>query len=236
MRNAVQGRPWILGLVATLLLAAPASAGPITVWGQSGFGWDPTTITGAGGAQDMGATDLGGLPDGSMFVADPMGTKFDIVTPDPVPVLSHPTTPSRTNPVISEVTQWSFTANEDFRDLYVVFVGHEPTDVNPYDPANVGFRIDPMIAPWNTIQPDPTNFPDLWYLTYFVGDLEAGESFFLDVQYYVAEPLFPAPTPGDLQFPQFRIGYIANTSVPEPAVAMLFASGALLLAVRRRMS
>ncbi len=138
---------------------------------------------------------------------------------------------------------WQFTANQPLTDVWIVFRGHDPTDVlganniaGGYQPQNVGLNLDPMSTTdiWRMINlPAGGGEPATSYLALYLGDLTSGQSVTKSLQYRVTQDIL-TNTSGDLQFPKHLVG-LMFAPVPEPGIVVLLVTTGLGLALRRRL-
>ena len=228
-------------LVASLGLAAPALATPVTlfvdddpanVFGVGAFGWEPADV-----ANGM----ANGLVEGpnTNFFSDDEGTRIAVtVLNNPITPDSNPTSPTKGNPVAATAL-FEFTAlDQDYEDLTLVVLGKSPIDPTGsfYTPGNVGIEVDAADG-WGLVRPDPSGLPELYYLTLGLGELLQGESTQIEVEYRVAQTLLlvddgPPPT---FELPQLWIGYQDTTIMPEAGGLVWVLPAVLsLVAIRRR--
>ena len=140
---------------------------------------------------------------------------------------------------------WLFTANQHLDDVWIVFRGHDPTDVlgvnsvaGGYQPQNVGLNLDPMSTTdiWRMVNvPSIGGDPATSYLALYLGDLTSGQSVTKTIQYRVMQGIITNPSLGDLQFPQHLVGLMFG-AVPEAGTMLLLLTTGLGLALRRRLA
>jgi PEP-CTERM motif len=211
---------WIAG-------SGPAAATPVTVYADATgpYGFDPADVATAAAAGTPGPTLITGLGDGNGF--------FDITTPNGIPGQKgkNKSAPSKGS------STWTLhidaqTPQSLLQGLSVVILGHSTAEpIKKYRRGNVGLEIE-TTEPWRWVKSD-ANGPS--YLAYFLGDLEAGESYEIPIEYRLGQKL--KKVKGVYMFPLYAVAYVKETQVPEPAtLALLGLVGAVLARAGRRSS
>lgn len=139
---------------------------------------------------------------------------------------------------------WMFTANQQLENVWIVFRGHDSTDVlgannltGGYLPQNVGLNLDPTSTTdiWRMLNlPADNSMPATSYLALYLGNLSSGQSVTKTIQYRVMQDIITNLSPGDLQFPQHLVGLMFG-AVPEAGTVLLLVTTGLGLALRRRL-
>jgi len=209
------------GLLLSILLAASAHALPVTLYanGIPSSGFDPADVAAALAAGASAPTLVDGLGDGDGY--------FNITTPNGIPGVKGK---SKAKPSRGTSTWTLHVAPETPADLLgnfcVVILGHDPNDPRKYKTKNVGLEIGTGL-PWQLVTPwegGPT------YLAYQLGDLEAGQSYEIPIEYRVGQKL--KKKKGVFIFPRYTVAYL---SVPEPSTLVLGLAGfAFALGARRK--
>ncbi len=226
-----------IGLV--LFVSGAASAVPMDVYMRDGFGmgFEAPAIP-----ADLIAL-AGSLPRPDTMFVDPDQSRIVTSTQSEV-LLEMPAIPSRATPSRLEAVFGFEAVDQDYEDLWIVIRGHA-TDTDPtgnfYATTNFGLNID-ATANLIAFLPDPINFPDVYHLAVFLGDLAVGERADVLIEYAIAQDLFIAgqgPS-GEDQFvgPQLLVGYMELSAVPEPGGVLWVVSLGFLAVVsaRRRAS
>jgi len=216
----------LLGLAAS---AGPASALSVTVYadGTTDYGFDPADVAAAIGAGVGSPTQVSGLDNGDGF--------FHITTPSGIPGVKgkNKTNPSQGSSV------WTLhvdaaTPADRLENFSLVILGHDPGDpIKGYKTGNVGLELNlPQSSPVPWILVDPGSGGPT-YVAFQLGDLEAGGSYDLPIEYRIGQKL--KKKNGVNIFPRYAVAYAAD--VPEPSVVMLGIGAvafALALAARRK--
>lgn len=204
-----------LVLLALVLVAAPASATPVTLYadGTTTFGFDPVDVAAAITAGEAPPLVVAGLVGGigQLSVTTPNGIPGTIGT-------------SKANPSTGTST---WTVNNvslaaSFEDLVLVILGHDPNDPlgGFYNTANVGLSINTSDPRWFLIQPSGQQGFANTYLAYRLQDanLTPGESTPVPIEYRVGQGLLLVG--GEFVFPRYSVAYV-SIPVPEPSVLAL---------------
>lgn len=200
----------ILGLAAS---AGPASALSVTVYadGTTDFGFDPADVDAAITGGVAAPTPVTGVDDGDGF--------FHITTPNGIPGVKgkNKDNPSQGSSV------WTLhvdaaTPADRLDNFFLIILGHDPGDpIKKYETGNVGLALNLPQAnpiPWIFVEPGsggPT------YVAYSLGDLQAGGTYDLPIEYRVGQKL--KKKNGDFTFPRYAVAYMS--AVPEPSAVML---------------
>jgi hypothetical protein len=208
-------------LLFSILLAASAHALPVTLYanGTPSSGFDPADVAAALAAGAGAATRVDGLGDGDGY--------FNVTTPNGIPGVKGK---SKAKPARGTSTWTLHVSAETPADLLqsfcLVILGHDPNDPRKYKTRNVGLEIGTGL-PWQFVTPQaggPT------YLAYQLGDLEAGRSYEIPIEYRVGEKL--KKKKGVFIFPRYTVAYL---SLPEPSTLVLGLAGfAFALGARRK--
>jgi len=209
-------------------LAGPAAALPVSVYadGTTEFGFDPADVA---AAINLGAdepTEVGELTNSGFF---------DITTPHGISGVKgkNKENPSRGSSI------WTLHVDPQtpeglLQNFALVILGHDPNDpIGKYKTENVGLEIDTEV-PWQFVTSDGE---DPVYVAYLLGDLEAGESYDIPIEYLLGQKLKKAKNEfGEkvLMFPLYSYALV-QVDVPEPSVLgmLLVGAGAVALARRR---
>jgi hypothetical protein len=208
------------GLLFSILLTASAHALPVTLYanGSASTGFDPADVAAALAAGASAPTPVVGLGDGDGY--------FSITTPDGIPGVKGK---SKDNPSRGTSTWTLHVSPETPADLLqnfcVVILGHDPNDPRKYQTKNVGLEISTDL-PWRLVTPLAGGAT---YLAYQLGELEAGESYEIPIEYRVGQKL--EKKKGVSIFPRYAVAYL---SLPEPSTLVLGLAGvAFALGARR---
>jgi hypothetical protein len=221
-------------LSAPLLLAEPAAAVPVVLYGDKNedFGFLPSDVEAAIAAGADVPTPASQLLAGSFF---------HITTPDGiVGTLGK----NRKSPSTGTST-WTLhiapnTPAEMLAGVSVVILGVDPNDPFKYKNKVTGLQIDTGL-PWFLLEQSSVD-PDFVAVAFLLGDLEAGESYDIPIEYRVAKKLKKQKQSGTAQtgeeefiFPRYAFAInVSGEVVPEPSALTLLLGAALLgLAVRR---
>jgi len=206
------------GFLLSLLLAASADALPITLYANrdASSGFDPADVARAVGAGAGAPTQVDGLSDGDGYFHVSAANGFQGVKG------KSKRKPSR------GTSRWTLhvapeTPEELLQNFCLVILGHAPDDPL-YKTKNVGLQIDTDL-PWQLVTPwagGPT------YLAYRLGELEAGHSYEIPIEYRVGQRL--EKKKGVFIFPRYAVAYL---SLPEPSTLVLGLLG-VAFAVRGR--
>ena len=207
-------------LLLSLLLAAAADATPVTLYANAtpSTGWDPADVATTLAAGAHAPTPVIGLGDGFGY--------FHITTPNGIPGVKGK---SKKQPArgTSTWTLWVApeTPAELLQNFCVVILGHDPNDPRKYKSKNAGLQIDTDL-PWRLVTPGG----GVTYLAYQLGDLEAGQSYGIPIEYRVGQKL--KKRHGVYLFPRYTVAYL---SLPEPSALVLGLVGvAFALGARRK--
>jgi hypothetical protein len=228
LSNSVM-RAAVLGLLACLTSALPAAAIPVDVYadGTTDFGFDPNDVAAAIGAGANDPEDVDGLNGGIPWLT--------ITTPDSINASKGK---SRENPSTGSST-WTLhiAANAPaaaLEDFALVILGHDPNDpISKYKSENVGLTIDTNL-PWQFVTPDGVSATGTGgsgpvYVAYLLGDLEAGQSYEIPIEYLLAQKLKKGKNAAGekvFMFPRYSYAVVSGV-VPEPSTLALLALGAL---------
>lgn len=207
------------GLLLSLLLAASASALPVTLYanGTRGTGFDPADVAAALAAGARAPTLVDGLGDGAGY--------FSVTTPNNIRGVKGK---SKRKPSRGTSTWTLHVSPETPADLLqnfcLVILGHDPNDPRKYKTRNVGLQVGTDL-PWRLVTPQAGG-PS--YLAYQLGDLEAGQSYEIPIEYRVGQKL--KKKKGVFIFPRYSVAYL---SLPEPSTGVLGLAG-FALALRKR--
>lgn len=218
-------------LVAWVSSASPAAALPVTIYadGTTTYGFDPADVSAAIAAGASEPTEVDGLSDGVPFIT--------ITTPDGISGVKgkNRSSPSRGSSV------WTIhiapqTPQELLGSFALVILGHDPNDpIEKYETGNVGLEIDTEL-PWLFVTPEGE---DPIYAAYLLGDVEAGGSYEIPIEYRVGQKI-KGKGKNELGekvfiFPRYAYAIVSIPSVPEPSVLALLLLGAASagLAARR---
>ena len=219
-----------LGLVLALgASAGPAAALPVTVYadGTTDFGFDPADVAAAIAAGADEPTTVEGLDDGLPFIT--------VTTPNGIPGVKGK---DKTNPSMGS-SIWTIhvdaqTPEALLQDFALVILGHDPNDpISKYKTENVGLEIDTEV-PWLFVTPEGE---DPIYVAYLLGDLVAGESYDIPIEYRVGQKLKKTKNDAGekvFTFPRYAYAVVSIESVPEPSTLALFALGAASAAFAKR--
>jgi hypothetical protein len=219
----------LLGGIASAL---PAAATPVDVYadGSTDFGFDPADVAAAIAAGANAPTPVGVMSGG--------GSWLDITTPHGI---SGTKGKNKLNPSKGSST-WTLhiagnapaAALEDFA---LVILGHDPNDpIDKYATGNVGLAIDTelpwlFVTPGGGIGPTGAGASGPVYVAYLLGDLEAGESYSIPIEYLLGQKLKKAKNEfGEkvLMFPRYSYAVVSlGEVVPEPSTLALLALSAL---------
>jgi hypothetical protein len=209
------------GLLLAVLLTASAHALPVTLYanGIPSSGFDPADVAAALAVGGSAPTPVDGLFGGQGY--------FNVTTPNGIPGVKGK---NKANPSRGTSTWTLHVAPETPADLLqnfcLVILGHDPNDPRKYKTRNVGLEIGTDL-PWQFVTPQgggPT------YLAYRLGDLEAGQSYEIPIEYRVGQKL--KKRKGVYIFPRYTVAYLA---LPEPSTLVLGLAGfAFALGARRK--
>ncbi|HTO06161.1 MAG TPA: hypothetical protein VMR86_03815 [Myxococcota bacterium] len=204
-------------LLLALAWVTPAHALTVLFGGPGGFG---VSASSAGAAESAGFSLISDVP---IFPADTVPLSI----PAPDVLGSHiPSSPSVSNP-ITATSQWNVTngGDGDLDDAWLVFL--KPLT---YTPSTTGIDLQPG-GQWRLVEV-PVGKDTYFYPAVFLGDIAPdGVSSFL-MHHVVGEALSQV---GDtLVLPQYQVGVLTGVPLPEPALALLPLSVALLAGLRRR--
>jgi hypothetical protein len=224
LRAAVRG----VVLAVSLVSAAPASALPVTLYAdpKASSGFDSRDVAAAirlGAAEPSPVT---GLIGGQGY--------FHVTTPDGIPGVKGR---SRKKPS-KGTSSWTLHVAEDapaelLGDFHLVILGHDRRDPMKYKAKRVGLEISTTL-PWSLVSNEAA--PGMSHLAFRLGDLEAGGTYEIPIEYRYAGKL--KKRRGEYIFPRYAIAFLASPLVvPEPSVLALL-GGALVagLLARRRAS
>ena len=210
-----------LVLLVSGLLTAAAHGLPITLYANAtpSTGFDPADVALAVAAGAGAPTPVDGLYDGDGY--------FHVTTPNGIPGVKgkNKKTPSR------GTSTWTLhvapeTPADLLQNFCLVILGHSPNDPFKYKTKNVGLEIGTDL-PWQLVTPwagGPT------YLAYQLGDLEAGQSYEIPIEYRLGQKL--KKKRGVYFFPLYTVAYL---SLPEPSTLVLGLTGiAFALGARRK--
>jgi hypothetical protein len=210
-------------LIASLWSASPSAALPVTVYadGTEQFGFDPADVAAAISAGASQPTEVNGLTDGVPYIT--------ITTPDGITGTKGK---DKTNPSTGS-SIWTIhvsaqTPEALLQDFALVILGHDPNDpIEKYETGNVGLEIDTEV-PWLFVTPEGE---DPIYVAYLLGDLVAGNSYEVPIEYRVAQKLKKVGKDenGDklYMFPRYAYAIASIPEVvPEPSLLALLALAA----------
>jgi len=213
-------------LVVLLVCAAPASALPVTLYAdrKAVSGFDPKDVA---FALELGAAEplrVSGLIGGESY--------FHVTTPDGIPGVKGK---SRKKPSMGTST-WTLHVAADtpdalLGDFLLVILGHDRRDPMKYKTKKVGLEVATEL-PWLLVSNEAV--PGMTHLAFRLGDLEAGHTYEIPIEYRYAGKL--KRRDGEYLFPRYEVAFLsAPLGVPEPgALAWLGAAAALGLAAARR--
>jgi len=219
----IPARAAALGLVLGLAASAvPASALPVTVYadGTTDYGFDPADVAAAVAAGADDPTTVDGVDDGIPF--------FSVTTPNGISGVKgkNKENPSKGSSI------WTLhvdaqTPEALLQDFALVILGHDPNDpISKYKTENVGLEIDTE-APWLFVNEDGE---DPIYVAYLLGDLQAGGSYDIPIEYRVGQKLKKTKNAAGekvYMFPRYAYAVVQIDSVPEPStLALLLLGGA----------
>lgn len=215
----------VLGLAAS---AGPAAALPVTVYadGTTDYGFDPNDVAAAIALGADEPTTVEGLDDGLPY--------FSVTTPNGIPGVKGK---DKENPSQGS-SIWTLhvdaqTPEALLEDFALVILGHDPNDpISKYKTENVGLEIDTEV-PWLFVTPEGE---DPIYVAYLLGDLVAGESYDIPIEYRVAQKLKKTKNDAGekvFMFPRYAYA-VVQVSVPEPSTFALLALGAASLGLAAR--
>lgn len=221
-----------LGLVLALgASAGPAAALPVTVYadGTTDYGFDPADVAAAIAAGADEPTTVDGLDDGVPFIT--------VTTPNGISGVKgkDKSDPSKGSSI------WTIhvdaqTPEALLQDFALVILGHDPNDpISKYKTENVGLEIDTEV-PWLFVTPEGE---DPIYVAYLLGDLEAGESYEIPIEYRVGQKLKKTKNAAGekvYMFPRYAYAIVSVSSVPEPSTLALLALGSAAAGFVRRRS
>ncbi len=211
-----------LGLLLLAALAGPASALPVILYadGTTSYGFDPADVAAAIDAGSAEPTSLSDLGNGFGY--------FDVSTPTGIPGVKgkNKSNPSKGSSI------WTLTVDEAtpaelLQNFCLVILGHDPNDPFSYKTENVGLQIDTDV-PWVLVTPEdggPT------YLAFLLGDLEAGGTYEIPIEYRVGQRL--KKKHGVHIFPRYSIAY-HSVPLPEPSTLVLGLGSLAIAAVAAR--
>ena len=226
------------GLAACLASALPAAALPVDVYadGTEDFGFDPSDVAnaiGQGASDPTGVTGLnGGIP------------WLTITTPDGISATKGK---SKESPSTGS-SVWTLHIADDapagaLEDFALVILGHDPNDpISKYKSENVGLTIDTNL-PWLFVTPGglapagATGGSGPVYVAYALGDLEAGESYEIPIEYLLAQKLKKGKNAAGekvFMFPRYSYAVVSGVPVPEPSTLALLAFGGVAALAARR--
>lgn len=216
-------------LVALLLLSASAaSALPVTLYAdrKAISGFDPLDVA---AAIQQGAADpipVTGLIGGQQY--------FSVTTPDGIPGVHGK---NRKRPTQGTST-WTLriapeTPADLLDDFFLVILGHDRHDPMKYKTKKVGLEVSTSL-PWLLVENEAA--PGLVHLAFSLGDLEAGGTYEIPIEYRFAGKL--KKKHGEYIFPRYAIAFLsAPLVVPEPGpLALLGAALAVGWVARKRAS
>lgn len=210
-------------LVAWGASASPAAALPVTIYadGATSYGFDPADISAAIAAGASEPTEVDGLSGGIPYIT--------ITTPDGISGVKGK---NKASPSLG-TSVWTIhiapqTPAELLEDFALVILGHDPNDpIGKYQTGNVGLEIDTEL-PWLFVTPEGE---DPIYVAYRLGDLEAGGSYDVPIEYRVGQKLVKVKGKGPsgeklYRFPRYAYAIVSIPSVvPEPSVLALLLLG-----------
>jgi hypothetical protein len=203
-----------------MLLAASAHALPVTLYanGTPSTGFDPADVAAALAAGASAPTPVVGLGGGDGY--------FSITTPTGIPGVKGK---SKRKPSRGTSTWTLRVAPETPADLLqnfcLVILGHDPNDPRKYKTKNVGLQVGTDL-PWRLVTPLAGG---VTYVAYQLGELEAGQSYEIPIEYRVGQKL--KKKKGVFIFPRYAVAYL---SLPEPSTLMLGLAGFAFALVARR--
>jgi hypothetical protein len=222
------GRACVLAWL--LLCASAASALPVTLYAdrKAVSGFDPGDVAAAiqQGAEAPAAVN--GMIGGEEF--------FFVTTPDGIPGVHGK---NRKKPTVGWST-WTLhvapeTPAELLDDFFLVILGHDRHDPLKYKTRKVGLSISTEL-PWLLVENEAV--PGMVHVAFSLGDLEAGGSYEIPIEYRFAGKL--KKRKGEYIFPRYAIAFVSAplvVSVPEPGtLALLGAALAVGCAARKRAS
>jgi hypothetical protein len=228
-----------LGLAACLASALPAAAIPVNVYadGTTDFGFDPNDVAAAIGAGANDPIGVDGLNGGIPWLT--------ITTPDSINATKGK---NKENPSTGS-SVWTLHIDDNapagaLEDFALVILGHDPNDpIGKYKTENVGLTIDTNL-PWQFVTPDGVSVTGTTggtgpvYIAYLLGDLVAGESYDVPIEYLLAQKLKKVKNASGekvFTFPRYSYAVVSGVTVPEPSTLALLAFGALAaVSVARR--
>ncbi|MBW2241717.1 MAG: hypothetical protein JRH01_06995 [Deltaproteobacteria bacterium] len=244
--NSIKRRSRILGVaLAFAVSAAAAHAAPIDLFFN---GTVPAPDGNPYGLSTQSQADFlaaGGQALGTRFSLSLLGTQLTVSNPvDITPSYVAGGSDFIANPARDQ-NDWVFTSNGNLENVWIVFRGHDPTDVlgensvvGGYRPQNVGLNLDPTGTAdfWRMVSlPALGPIPATSYLALFLGDLAQGQSVTKSIHYRVTQDILTNSL-GELQFPQHLVGLMfAAAPVPEAGTVLLLVTTGLGLALRRRL-
>lgn len=215
-------------LALLLLCASAASALPVTLYADRNAisGFDPLDVA---AAIQQGAAEpipVSGLIGGQEY--------FSVTTPDGIPGVKGK---NRKKPSMGTST-WTLhiaeeTPAELLGDFFLVILGHDRHDPMKYKTKKVGLEVSTSL-PWLLVENESA--PGMVHLAFSLGDLEAGGTYEIPIEYRLAGKL--KKKHGEYIFPRYAIAFLsAPLVVPEPGtLALLGAALAAAWAARKRAS
>lgn len=236
--------------VALVITGGAAGAVPIDLFYNGSV---PTSVGGGSdffGLSAQSQTDFvtaGGQVFTGPFSLALIGSQLSITIPADITSDYVPGGPDFALNPARDQNDWVFTSNQPMDNVWIVFRGHDSTDVlgannltGGYQPQNVGLNLDPTSTTdiWRMLNlPADNSMPATSYLALFLGNLSSGQSVTKTIQYRVGQDIITNLSSGDLQFPQHLVGLMFGAvPVPEAGTMLLLVTTGLGLALRRRLA
>ena len=222
---------WVRAAALGLLLgfaisSTPAAATAVRVYadGSEDYGFDPDDVAAAVTAGANGPIEVPVL--GAIGV-------FTVTTGDSVADGFIGT--DKTNPSTGTGT-WTIHMEQDREDFALIILGHDPNDpIAAYETGNLGIEFDTE-GPYAFVSPTDI---DILYLALFLGDVEGGTSYSVQIGYLLAQSLELVDDGNggvEYVFPRYVYAYALIPSLPEPSTLalLLVGVGAVAIAGRAR--